>query len=126
MAVVNLALDLVANTTEDVTYRMKKFGFGDGYEQLSPDGIHPRQTSYQITTRPLNAADAESLEGALHLAARGDFLSIKLEPFSNETRLYRLQDSTYSRQFLRFSSNSSSAAVSKLVFSFTLIESFKD
>lgn len=122
MAVVDLSLDIVANTVEDVSYRVRKFGFGDGYEQIAVDGINPRTIEYNITTRPLDRADSNSLQGILDKAAVGDLLQITLEPYTAEERLYRLKDSQYSRQLLRYTARSGQQELSKTVYTFTLVE----
>lgn len=122
MAVVDLSLDIVANTVEDVSYRVRKYGFGDGYEQIAADGINPRITEYNITTRPLDRADSNSLQRILDKAAVGDLLQITLEPYTTEQRLYRLKDSQYSRQLLRYTARLGQKELSKTVYTFTLVE----
>ena len=60
MADINLSIDLPASIQEVTTHRVKRFGFGDGYEQIAADGINSRGTSYEFTTKPLSPADAAS------------------------------------------------------------------
>lgn len=105
MADVNLALDLTMNVQERLTHRVKRYGFGDGYEQIARDGINTRVTEYDITTKPLGTADAEALRQALNLVCTGDMFLATLLPFSTEQRRYRVKDSTYSRQFLPSNGN---------------------
>lgn len=100
MADVNLALDLVSNVQEKRTHRVRKFSFGDGYEQISADGVNTRMSEYEITTRPLNSTDALVLRNALDDVAVGDYFLMTLTPFSQTARRYRLRDSSYTRQFL--------------------------
>ena len=52
MADVNLTLDLRMEVTEQTTHRVRKYGFGDGYEAVAKDGINTRQTEYSVTTVP--------------------------------------------------------------------------
>jgi phage-related protein len=47
------------------TLRLKRAGFGDGYEQISQDGINPRGQAYDITTVPLIDDHAQALDSAL-------------------------------------------------------------
>lgn len=47
------------------TLRIRRAGFGDGYEQISSDGINARGQSYDITTVPLIDNHAQALDAAL-------------------------------------------------------------
>lgn len=120
MADVNLSLDITINVSERVSHRVRKFSFGDGYEQIAADGINTRMTEYDITTRPLNTADANNLRSKLDKVAVGDYFLATLQPFSIEQRRYRLKDNSYDRQFLP------SNLTSYQVFQFTLIEAHTD
>lgn len=125
MADVNLALDLVSNVQEKRTHRVRKFSFGDGYEQISADGVNTRMSEYDITTRPLNSIDALVLRNSLDDVAVGDYFLITLTPFSQTPRRYRLRDSSYTRQFLVASTtnpNITSNNPTLEIFQFSLIE----
>ena len=125
MADVNLALDLVSNVQEKRTHRVRKFSFGDGYEQISADGVNTRMSEYDITTRPLTATDALYLRNALDDVAVGDYFLITLTPFSQVSRRYRLRDSSYTRQFLiggNTNPNMTSNNPTLEIFQFSLIE----
>ena len=124
MADVNFAIDLISNTEERMAHRVRKYGFGDGYEQIAADGINTRVVEYDITTRPLKVADANIVRTALDKAAVGDFLLCTLQPFSTIQRRYRLKDSSYSRQFLvqASASNSATQRESYEIYQFTLVE----
>ena len=100
MADVNLSLDLVSNIQEKRTHRVRKFSFGDGYEQIAADGINTRTTEYSITTRPLKSADAVTLLDGLDAVAIGYFFVATLQPFSTTPRRYRVKDNSFTRQFL--------------------------
>ena len=52
MADVNLSLDLLNEVRESTSHRVKRFGFGDGYEQVAADGANTRMTKYDVITRP--------------------------------------------------------------------------
>lgn len=124
MADVNFAIDLILKTEERMAHRVRKFGFGDGYEQIAADGINTRIVEYDITTRPLKSADAFTMRTALDKAAVGDFLVCTLTPYSTISRRYRLKDNSYTREFLVQQSSVSSTVgrQSYEVFNFTLIE----
>lgn len=127
MADVNLALDLVSNVQEKRSHRVKKFSFGDGYEQISADGVNTLITEYDITTRPLKAADALVLLNGLDAVAVGDHFLATLSPFSTTARRYRLKDNSFSRQFLIAEStnpNIDNNNVSIQIFQFSLIEAY--
>jgi hypothetical protein len=128
MADVNFSVDLVSSTSEKFNHRVRKFGFGDGYEQIAEDGINSRITEYSISTRPLNTVDAAAVAAVLQAAAKGDYLVMTLEPFSSTERRYRLADNGYSRKFLRGPSDGSTSTVlaSYEVFEFTLVEAYSN
>ena len=100
MADRNLAIDLTIGVTENVVHRVRRYGFGDGYEQLQPDGINSKLTEYTITTRPLTAAAAGALRTDLDNVARGDHFLATLQPFSSVQQRYRIKDNKYSEQIL--------------------------
>ena len=120
MADVNLSIDLRMEVKEKVTHRIRKFGFGDGYEQIAADGIQAKSTEYDVTTRPLLTADADTLKTSLDRVALGDYFLATLSPFSTIVRRYRLKDNNYERQVLPGN------LVSYEVFSFTLVEAFSN
>ena len=126
MADVNFAIDLISNTQERMTHRVRKFGFGDGYEQIAADGINTRVAEYDLTTRPLKAADANTIRTALDQAAVGDYLLCTLDPFSTIQRRYRLKDSSYTRQFLVQTSDATATTQreSYEIYQFTLVEAY--
>lgn len=117
MADINLSIDLPASIQEVTTHRVKRFGFGDGYEQIAADGINSRGTSYEFTTKPLSSADAAELKTNLDNVAIGDFFLATLAPFSSEERRYRLSDNTYTRSVL-------AGTAGDEIFQFTLVEAF--
>jgi hypothetical protein len=52
--------------------RIKKVQFGDGYEQVSPDGINNEMRSYTVETSPIADSIAIALDSQL-TALQGDF-----------------------------------------------------
>ena len=103
MADVNLSLDLLREVQESTTHRTKRFGFGDGYEQIASDGVNTRITEYSVTTRPLSAADSQALRTNLDSVIKGDYFVATLTPFSTESRRYRIKDGGYQRKMLTVS-----------------------
>tara|TARA_Y100000401_G_scaffold82853_1_gene68233 strand:+ start:407 stop:769 length:363 start_codon:yes stop_codon:yes gene_type:complete len=119
MADVNLTLDLRMEVNEQTTHRIRKYGFGDGYEAIAKDGINTRLTEYNVTTEPIKDPFTQTTFIAdLDKVATGDYFLVTLTPFSTVPRRYRLKDSTYSRQI-----NPSNKAVT---FSFTLVEAYSN
>ncbi len=111
-----LALDLTLNVTEKVTHRVKKYGFGDGYEQIQKDGINSKITEYEITTKPLRTADASALKANLDLVAVGDYFLATITPFSSSSKRYRLKNGSYTEQVL--------PSTNRRIYTFTLQEAF--
>ena len=117
-----IALDLVMSVEETTTHRVRKFGFGDGYEQIAPDGINTKVREYNITTRPFDADEANDLKANLDEVCAGDFFlldnsSIAMEPYIiGETVRFRIADNKYKLANL--------PASDKYIFSFTLREAF--
>ena len=103
MADVNLTLDLLREVQETTNHRTKRFGIGDGYEQIAADGAHTRITAYSFTTRPLSTADSLTLRTNLDRVIKGDYFVATLTPFSSESRRYRIKDGGYQRKLLTVS-----------------------
>ena len=117
MADVNLAINLLLDVQEITSHRVRKFGYGDGYEVIAADGINTRMTEYAITTEPIQGNGNQSqLERRLDRVCKGDYFLTTLTPLVTEQRRYRVKDSTYSRKLL--------PASSSIQYSFTLIEAY--
>ena len=61
MADVSLLLDLRMEVSENTSHRIRKYGFGDGYEAIAKDGINTRQTEYSIKTEPIKDITTSSI-----------------------------------------------------------------
>jgi len=107
-----LSLDLTISVVEKVTHRVRKYGFGEGYEQIQKDGINTKRTEYDVTTKPLTSADANTLKTNLDLVASGDYFLATLAPFSSTQQRYRLKNGTYNEQIL--------PSTNRRIFTFTL------
>ena len=95
-----LALDLVLSVEETTNHRVRRFGYGDGYEQVSPDGINTAVREYNITTRPLSFFEFVLLKNELDAVCTGDFFLATLQPYSSVETRYRVADSRYSTSHL--------------------------
>jgi phage-related protein len=78
----------------DRTSRIRKVQFGDGYEQIAPDGINTETVLYSIETLPLSDTQAASLNTTL-LTRKGESFYSKL---SDEPAVakYRIDDNRWS------------------------------
>ena len=119
MADVSLLLDLRMEVSETTSHRVRKYGFGDGYEAIAKDGINTRRTEYSIKTEPIKDITTSSIfQESLDRVSTGDFFLATLAPFSTVPRRYRLKDSSYTREI-----NPSNKSVT---FSFTLVEAYSN
>jgi len=113
-----LILDLLMGTEETTSHRVRKFGYGDGYEQIQVDGINTKVREFNITTIPFSATDATLFKLTLDDVCAGDFFKVtSLPPFiESETVRFRLVDNKYSLTNL--------PASDKFQFTFALREAF--
>ena len=121
MADQNLIIDLIMGVEETTSHRVRKFGFGDGYEQIAKDGINTKVREYNITTIPFTLSEALTLKASLDQVCAGDFFKVTkangLPPFiTNEVVRFRLVDNKYSLSNL--------PASEKFQFTFALREAF--
>tara|TARA_B100001778_G_C18597066_1_gene635290 strand:- start:1960 stop:2322 length:363 start_codon:yes stop_codon:yes gene_type:complete len=117
MADVNLTLDFRMEVVETTSHRVRTYGFGDGYEAMSPDGVNSRMTEYSVVTEPIvGAATQTSFQRDLDKVAVGDYFLATLQPWSNEQRRYRLKDNTYSRKI--------NPVIGAIEYTFTLVEAY--
>lgn len=116
MSDIALGLDLLLGVEESAMHRVRRFGFGDGYEVISPDGINSLVREYNISTKPLSFSDFVTLKSDLDKVCRGDFFVATLEPYSSESVRYRIADSKYNVKHL--------PASDTYIFVFTLREAF--
>lgn len=118
----SLSIELLLGVEESTSHRVRKFGYGDGYEQILPDGVNSKVRSYNIITSPISDASAITLVTALDEVCDGDTFEIQsLEPFfsialDQPALHFRLADNTYSRSYL--------PASDKFQFTFVLQEAF--
>lgn len=117
MADVRLTLELRMDVRETTTHRVRKYGFGDGYEAIAVDGINSRTTEYNVTTEPIKSFVLQvTFQKSLDDVAVGNYFLATLQPFSNEERRYRIKDNTYNRRII--------PASGAIEYSFTLVEAY--
>jgi len=121
MADQNLIIDLIMGVEETTSHRVRKFGYGDGYEQIQADGINTKVREYNITTIPFTLSEALTLKASLDQVCAGDFFKVSksngLPPFiTNEVVRFRLVDNKYSLTSL--------PASDRFQFTFALREAF--
>tara|TARA_B100001059_G_C17746195_1_gene534451 strand:+ start:185 stop:547 length:363 start_codon:yes stop_codon:yes gene_type:complete len=114
-----LLIDLLLGVEEKHIHRVRKFGYGDGYEQISPDGINSLVREYNVTTIPFSQSDYLGFKNSLDAVCVGDTFLVKtLAPFISTLTgdHFRLADNTYNVSYL--------PAADKYRFSFVLREAF--
>ena len=117
MADVNLTLDFRMEVVERTSHRVRTFGFGDGYEAMSADGINSRTTQYDVVTEPiLGSVTQTRFQRDLDKVAVGDYFLATLQPWSSEQRRYRLKDNTYTRKI--------NPVIGAIEYTFTLVEAY--
>jgi phage-related protein len=72
MAQPTLTLEVEYGLTARRGTRVRRVQFGDGYEQVTPDGANTDIREYDITTIPITDAQAQALDDDLS-ALSGDF-----------------------------------------------------
>lgn len=65
--------------------RVRRVSFGNGYEQVTPDGINADMRSYDLRTRPISNTLAQQIDDAF-AALKGDFFYAQ---FPQDTAVYR-------------------------------------
>jgi len=116
---VALNIDLLMGVQETHNHRVRRFGYGDGYEQVAPDGVNTLVREYNITTRPFSQSEYILFKESLESVCIGDtFLVKELTPFISSTEgvHFRLKDNNYSVDYL--------PASNTFRFSFSLVEAF--
>lgn len=121
MADLPFVIDLVMGVDETTSHRIRKFGYGDGYEQIAPDGINTKVREYNITTIPFDPVSTNAFKANLDNVCAGDFFLVSsstgLPPFIvGESVRFRIVDNKYTISNL--------PASEKFIFKFRLREAF--
>lgn len=74
--------------------RVRRFQLGDGYEQVTPDGVNNLINAYDLRTRPLTYAEASSLDSDFE-DLNGDFFFARF-PQDDIVYRYRLEPNEWS------------------------------
>lgn len=85
MAQPTLTLDVEYGLTVRRGTRVRRIQFGDGYEQVVPDGANTDIRKYDITTVPITDAQAQALDDDLS-SLSGDFFYAQ---FFQDDALYK-------------------------------------
>ena len=92
--------------------RTRRFAMGNGYEQVTPDGIQTEMRSYQLRTRPITDAQATQYDDAFD-ALNGDFFYAQFI-HDDETYKYRLEPNEWSIESIGPNSNIISFTVRRI------------
>lgn len=68
---VNLTYAVTYNTIKNPRSRITEVNFGDGYRQISIDGINYQEESWQVDFKPITQTQANSLEQILLQSVNG-------------------------------------------------------
>lgn len=92
--VVSMAIEVFSwcprvNAEADTTFRTRKAKFGDGYEQVSGDGLNPRSQQWTLN---FTGNEAYILEIKAFLDRHGGTKSFQWKPPLEDLGLYRSED----------------------------------
>jgi len=90
-------------TTVKRSRRVRRFVLGNGYEQVTPDGVNQDMRMYSLRTRPVTDAEAQAYDDFFDDLA-GDFFFAQF-PQDDELYKYRLTPNEWSWETLGPDSN---------------------
>ena len=99
MAQPTLVLDVEYGLTVRRGTRVRRVQFGDGYEQVVPDGANTDIRRYDVRTVPITDAQAQALDDDLS-SLSGDFFYARFYQ-DDATYKYRLDPNEWSWEHLR-------------------------
>jgi len=111
MAQPPLILDVQYGLTARRGTRLRRISFGDGYEQVVPDGLNSDIRRYEIQTIPMSDLLASKLDEDLS-ELQGDFFYAQFKQ-DDEQYKYRLDPNEWSWQCIGVNSNIISFAVKR-------------
>tara|TARA_B100001094_G_C18170592_1_gene794868 strand:- start:1692 stop:2108 length:417 start_codon:yes stop_codon:yes gene_type:complete len=103
--------------------RVKKFQMGDGYQQVTPDGINNIIDVYRLTTRPLTLTEATALDEDF-TDLNGDFFFAQFH-FDSTQHKYRLEPNEWSWEDIGSASVSDNARTNVITFSVRRIYDYR-
>lgn len=83
--------------------RVRRFAMGNGYEQVTPDGIQTEMRTYRLKTRPITDAEAKTYDD-LFDDLNGDFFYAQFI-HDDELYKYRLEPNEWSLESIGPNSN---------------------
>lgn len=92
--------------------RVRRFALGNGYEQVTPDGIQTDMRSYSLKTKPISDAEATSYDDFFN-DLNGDFFYAQF-PLDDELYKYRLEPNEWTWETLGPNSNTISFTVRRI------------
>lgn len=92
--------------------RVRRFALGNGYEQVTPDGIQTDMRTYQLKTKPITDAQATQYDDAFD-DLNGDFFYAQFI-HDNELYKYRLEPNQWSIESIGPNSNILSFSVRRI------------
>lgn len=92
--------------------RVRRFTLGNGYEQVTPDGIQADMRSYSLRTKPISDAEATSYDDFFN-DLNGDFFYAQF-PLDDELYKYRLEPNEWTWETLGPNSNTISFTVRRI------------
>lgn len=92
--------------------RVRRFVLGNGYEQVTPDGIQTEMRTYQLRTRPITDAEATLYDDAFD-ALNGDFFFAQFI-HDDDPYKYRLEPNEWSIESIGPDSNILSFSVRRV------------
>ena len=92
--------------------RVRRFVLGNGYEQVTPDGIQTEMRTYRLKTRPITDSEATSYDDAFD-DLNGDFFYAQFI-HDDELYKYRLEPNEWSIESIGPDSNIISFSVRRI------------
>lgn len=100
-------------TTVRRTQRVRRFQLGDGYEQVTPDGLNTDMSRYDLRTRPISDTIAQQIDDDF-TDLKGDFFYANFPHDGTVTYKYRLDPNEWSWEIIGPNSNVISFTVKRV------------
>ena len=85
-------------TAVNRSVRVRRFALGNGYEQVTPDGIQTDMRMYSLRTKPISDTEATSYDDFFN-DLNGDFFYAQF-PLDDELHKYRLEPNEWTWETL--------------------------
>lgn len=100
-------------TTVRRTQRVRRFQLGDGYEQVTPDGLNTDMSRYDLRTRPISDTLAQQIDDDFN-DLKGDFFYAQFPHDGTTTYKYRLDPNEWSWEIIGHNANVISFTVKRV------------